>query len=471
MTTQRNGITRRNFLKKSATLTGAAGLMNLLNAGKSVSQSNIAAAAQPYKGTRLRVMSANAPYIEELKKQIPDFTKETGIDVRLDTMSYQLFAQRGDLELSGGSSSYDAMMQNFSNTGRWVDAGWIAPLAPFIENPKLTNKAELDLADFSQLAMRTYTSGKGIYALPFMTNSTLMMYRSDIFEKFGIKRAPATFDELMEVVKTIHTPQVSAFVSRGNPSAAHIAYTWDNYLLGFGGKYYANALEDLTPLLNSPQAIKAADFYATLMTKYGVPGSTNYAIDEVVQAMQQGKAAITIDSLDVLAPVMDKAKSLVAEKVKVAMIPKGPAGQSPIVVFHGLMIPKGSPNKEAAWLFINWATSKDRMMKVAAQSEDGEAARTSVYSSPPIKKRFTWNGVDVTALINQVQAIAAEGNYMAYRRASIAYAVGDRLGVALQEIMTGKRSAKEAMEACNADVVNIVKRGGGQINEAELIKN
>jgi|GEM_PF-1979064 hypothetical protein len=27
MTTQRNGITRRNFLKKSATLTGAAGLI------------------------------------------------------------------------------------------------------------------------------------------------------------------------------------------------------------------------------------------------------------------------------------------------------------------------------------------------------------------------------------------------------------------------------------------------------------
>jgi hypothetical protein len=50
-------------------------------------------------------------------------------------------------------------------------------------------------------------------------------------------------------------------------------------------------------------------------------------------------------------------------------------------------------------------------------------------------------------------------------------AVGHHVGVAIQEIMTGKRSHKEAMDACNADVVDIVKRAGGKISEADLIKS
>ena len=128
------------------------------------------------------------------------------------------------------------------------------------------------------------------------------------------------------------------------------------------------------------------------------------------------------------------------------MIPKGPGGQFPIVVFHGFMIPKGSPNKEAAWLFIQWATSKDRMTKIATQS-DGLAARDSSYASAPIQKRFLWNGVDAGALMNQVQALAAKENYMIFRQVTFFQAVGDRVGVALQEIMTGKRSEHEAMLA------------------------
>ena len=82
-----------------------------------------------------------------------------------------------------------------------------------------------------------------------------------------------------------------------------------------------------------------------------------------------------------------------------------------------------------------------------------------------------WNGGDVGALMNQGQALAAKENEMVFRHVSMFIAVGHRVGVAILEIMTGKRSSKEAMEVCNADLVNIAKRGGGKFNEADLIKN
>jgi ABC-type glycerol-3-phosphate transport system substrate-binding protein len=73
--------------------------------------------------------------------------------------------------------------------------------------------------------------------------------------------------------------------------------------------------------------------------------------------------------------------------------------------------------------------------------------------------------------MNQGQALAAQENDIVFRQVPMFIAVGHRVGVAILEIMTGKRSPKEAMDACNADLVNIAKRGGGKINEADLIKN
>ena len=142
-----------------------------------------------------------------------------------------------------------------------------------------------------------------------------------------------------------------------------------------------------------------------------------------------------------------------------------------MLVSHGLMVPKTSPNKEAAWLSIQWATSKDRMTKVAKSSAGGETARDSVSGSPAIGRRFMWNGGGVGALMNQGQVLAAKKNYMVFCQVPMFIAVGHRVGVAIQEIMTGKRSPKETMDACNADVVDIVKRAGGKINEADPIKN
>jgi len=418
-----------------------------------------AAPAQPdIKGQTIEVLLPSWAQLPD--DMLAAFEKESGVKVNLTIADWDKIRDKVSIAGAAGSKLADVAEFDWSWTGQFSKAGWFIPL-----EDKLPKDLTSDLVNAAP-----FTADGHLYAVPYSNDYRISVYNTDMFNRAGITTPPATFDELMEVAQKIHTPEVAAFVSRGNPASPHLSYVWSNYCLGFGGRFFKNPPENLTPVLNSPQAIKAAEFYATLMTKYGVPGSTNYAIDEAVQAMQQGKAAMTIDSIDVLSPIMVKEKSLVADKVKVAMIPKGPGGQFPMVVFHGFMIPKGSPNKEAAWLFIQWATSKDRMTKIATQS-DGLGARDSVYSSAPIQKRFMWNGVDAGALMNQVQALAAKENYMNFRQVTFFQAVGDRVGVAIQEIMTGKRSAKESMEACNADLVNIVKRAGGKINEADLIKN
>jgi len=69
-------------------------------------------------------------------------------------------------------------------------------------------------------------------------------------------------------------------------------------------------------------------------------------------------------------------------KVGYAVYPRGPKGQAgATVAVWGLAMPKTSKNQKAAWLFMQWATNKDQVMKV--QSEKGVlGSRESVWNDP-----------------------------------------------------------------------------------------
>jgi multiple sugar transport system substrate-binding protein len=69
-------------------------------------------------------------------------------------------------------------------------------------------------------------------------------------------------------------------------------------------------------------------------------------------------------------------------KVGYALFPRGPKGQyGSTVAVWGLGIPKTSKNQKAAWLFMQWATAKEQVLKL--QSERGIlGCRESVWKDP-----------------------------------------------------------------------------------------
>jgi len=80
----------------------------------------------------------------------------------------------------------------------------------------------------------------------------------------------------------------------------------------------------------------------------------------------------------------DKDKSLVHDKLGYAVIPRGPAGSHPPIFTWSLGMYSKSRNKEAAWLFMQWATSKD--MSLRGQMAGVPAARLSAWSSEEFTK-------------------------------------------------------------------------------------
>jgi multiple sugar transport system substrate-binding protein len=170
-------MTRRSFLHGAAA-TAALPLVSGLPTRATAQQ----AEPKPFAGKTLNVFMFDHPYPRALKDLLPQFTERTGIKVEMETPSFIVYNQRADLELSTGSGAFDVMSMTFIFSGKWIGAGWASKLNDFI-----SKDPGLDVADFLPGAMASMKGGNDIMAMPFVAESTLMVYRTDVLKRAGVK--------------------------------------------------------------------------------------------------------------------------------------------------------------------------------------------------------------------------------------------------------------------------------------------
>ena len=139
---------------------------------------------RPFAGKTLNVFTFDHPYPRALKSLLPGFTEATGIKVEMDTPSFMIYNQRADLELSTGSGAFDVMALTFIFSGQ-VDRRGVGDAA---QRPHRARRCG-GFADFLPGAMAPKRRGGDVLALPFVAESTLMVYRKDVLEKAGAQAA------------------------------------------------------------------------------------------------------------------------------------------------------------------------------------------------------------------------------------------------------------------------------------------
>lgn len=444
-----NRIGRRMFLRTVAGLGTLAGPSVLKAAAVEAAAAGVAPPSRRFAGTTIRVSMFDTAFPRGLEKLLPHFTELTGIKVEFELLGFSIFVPRADLELSGATGAVDAMTLVFAQSGRWIGAGWPEDLVPLVK------ASRFDLEDLLPGPLAAMRRGDRIYGIPWLADSQLMLYRTDL-----VPQPPDTFDELLEAVRRVHSPAVAGYLPAGKTG---LNWVFPTFLYGFGGRFFADPPDDLRPALATPEAIRAADFWAGhLIRSFGVPGSANFEDAEAIATMQQGRAAIWIHSLGQLTRTLDRDKSRVVDKVAFALPPRGPTGRFPQVASHGLMIPVASRKKEAAWEFIRWATSRETMRRVALDSQHAAITRASILNDPEFKRKYRLAGTDVPAL-HEAALRAAGTGYMAYRTVPEFPAVTERVVIALSAIAAGQRSARDAMTAAHNEVVQVLEKAGHRV--------
>ena len=396
----------------------------------------------PYKGTTLVVNFPAHPHYDAAMKVLPLFTEETGIKVEVDQLQYMAMRQKQTLELTKPKGDYDLMTYVVFSKADYVPARQIEPLAPFFMNPKLADP-NYDPEDL----VKGYLPGPtgALYGVPFGSETSVFGYRKDIFEKHNLK-VPETYDEMLALTCKIPElePGMAGLTSRG-ASGHQLSHAFLLHLAPLGGRFYD---DQWNPIVNNEAGVQAGEALKKILD-CGPEGGTSFGYAEMKNAFLQGKSAMYLDSTSVAGEMQDPERSKVVGKVGWALHPKGVRRGSQTGGF-GIAIPSNAQNKEAAFLLMQWLTSK-RIDKLIAL-EGGNPCRFSTHLDPDVNAKYPHMKIFAEALKyadpDWRPIIPTWGE------------VNNELGTTLSKAMTGGMTVKEALDSVAKRAKAIQEKAG-----------
>jgi len=408
-----------------------------------------------YAGTTIVMMWPNHFQYQVAKQLVPDFEKETGIKVELDMLEMYRVREVGALELSKPVGDYDGVVYSWWKT-EFVKKDLLQELAPLLANLSLVDP-EYDFEDFVPgylIALgiaggrKSYLDGLGsaMYGVPFGSETSILAYRKDLFEKYGLT-VPDTYDELVDIA-TFFYEEVDGMVGltiRGE-SGHQCGHSYLNFAGPFGAKVFD---ENWEPAFQKEESLEVLR-YMKKFTDTGPPGIPSFTYGAMVNAFTQGKAALYLDSTAIPGISRDPAQSKIVGKVGFAIHPRHKT-RSGETGGWGFGIPKNSQNKEAAWLFIQWLTNKENAKRLCLL---GAAPwRMSTVMDPELQKKFP----DYKVLVEAFKYADPDWRPMVpeWPEVEIEY-----LGVEINHVLTGKKSPEEAMNSIVEPVREIMEKAG-----------
>ena len=328
-----------------------------------------------FQGKTVTFLANNNPVAQALLTSKDDFEKLTGMTLRVDGYQEQQMRQRLVTVMNAHSDEVDVFMTLPSREGeQFAAAGWYADLSA---KAKGDVAKEYDPAGLSQALLKAATINGKLTSMPMNIEGPIFYYRTDIFKKCGIEK-PATIKDVEAAAEKIKAcdSSVTPFVSRGLKPA--IAYTFSNMLHNIGGTYIANGKSALC----SPKGKEALDTYSRLLRDFGPPGVVNYGFQQISALYRGGRAAMSFESSNELRTVMDGGARL--KDTALIPFPAGEAGQVPTAIGWGMAVSLHSKQPDAAWYFVQWATSPAVQKKMALQGI--APPRPSVATDPEYRK-------------------------------------------------------------------------------------
>lgn len=407
-----------------------------------------------FEGTELNLLMSEHPFSNAVKAQLGEFEDLTGIEVNLETLSETDYMVKLLTELQSGAGSYDAFMTSQPMNYQYAAAGWIEDLQPWVEDETRT-APDWDFEDFypaliESLRWDTTEYGGagegGLWALPVNEEGYALFYRKDILEANGIE-VPQTIDELIAAAAKLDGTEfdgreISGFVSRGDKTYPTLN-PFSTFLLAHGGK----DIVDGKAAVNSPEAVAATEQWVELM-QYAPDAASTYTWYEAQQDFIAGNAAFYIDA-DHMAP--DFEKSAIGGKVGYALPPEGPAGRGSSMWVWSLGMNAASDNKDAAWQFLQWASSKETLTAAIANGNMNPTRQSVAQSDEMVAATAEWG--DYNEIWQQILAEYAE---WAYTPSATWPEVGDVWTIEIQAAVLGQKSPQQAMDDAAEQIDQII---------------
>ena len=409
-----------------------------------------------YRGQTIVINYPAHPHYDQAEKLFAEFTKDTGIKVERDKTQYLRMKDKQTLEMGKKQGDFDVIVYVVMWKTEYVKKNFLEPLETFFNNKALADPS-YDMNDLITVyreniglvgGEKMYLPGPNakMYAIPYGAETGVLAYRVDILEKHGLK-VPTTYDELLLACRTVKAkePGMGGLTSRGQ-TGHQVTAAWLLHLTPNGGQVYD---EKFRAAFHRPEGIRAAEILKEIVDT-GPAGIPSYGFGEMQNAFLQGQAAMYLDSISVMGPAKDPARSRIVGKVGYTLHPRGTRYSAQTGGF-GMAIPKNAKNRDAAFLFVQWMTNKENDVKVTLAG--GNATRWSTLENSDVKAKFP--EFDVLRASFKIanpdwRPLIPEWDHVSQQI----------LGIGLSDVITGKKSAKEALTAMVPAAEDVVRKGG-----------
>jgi multiple sugar transport system substrate-binding protein len=416
------------------------------------------------EGQSLTIGLNKHPFTESLLPLIPQFRQLTGINVDYLILPEAEYITKLTADLSQQRGEFSVIMTGPLRNWQFVPADWILPLDDFLKNPKLTDAGWYNLNDFfpALISANRYdgTVGGGVgegplWSIPVLEESYIVAYRKDIFDQYNIK-VPTTIEEMADAARQVKEKAgIPGIVARGTPTGATIATGFISGLKSYSDGQWSELDGKLKADFADPRSVKFTEMWVNMVRESGPPNWANMQWYDAMEAFTAGQAGMIVDADFFAANYEDPKKSKVAGKVGYALIPAGPGGKTYSSLYTwALGISKATKNKEAAWLFVEWATAQRTLLNATLGYRNYNPARASITNDPRVQEVMgAWGGGSYLKTVAKNLETARVAWVPQPERARL----GDIWARSLQEIYFQRLSAADALKKADGEVDQVLK--------------
>lgn len=319
-------------MRRRQLLKGSAKTLALTSLAPTVSMatllSSIATTAQAKTSDRpLRVMLPSLPHFEIIKQTLRNLSVVTKVPIEIDLFPYLDMRSIQLAELQKKQGKYDLIVM----LAAWKTEFAALKLLTNLSQEQKSGRLKIDdVNDFVPAYLtvagkvggdKGYLDGPNaqLFALPLGTDTSILAYRSDIFQKHNWK-PPVSYDDLLALLPQIrkHEPGIIPLCSRG-ARGHQITHAWLLHFNAFGGEVFD---KHWYPSVNNAAGLKAIEVLKAihLSTQGGI---LDNLFADMGNAFISGNAAMYLDSSTVFGIINDPVKSMVQDKVAYSLHPKG----------------------------------------------------------------------------------------------------------------------------------------------------
>ncbi|HUC91887.1 MAG TPA: extracellular solute-binding protein [Paenibacillus sp.] len=420
-----------------------------------------------FEGARISVMLNQHPYSAAIVRKLQDFESLTGIKVNYIITPEDYYIDKLDLALNDRRGTPDVFMTGTYYIWEHAPKRLMQSLDEMLADPAMLIPG-YDAEDFQPKALDSMkwslTPGDPVgtgyqWAVPIGFELNSLAYNKRIFGQYGLE-PPLTLPDLVNRCETLSGSGIDGLSVRISDKWTSLSTSFITAFTNFGAKDFVVENGKLRSAVNSDEAVRATELWVKLVRKCTSSSSWQQnPWNEAGASLGAGKVAMLFDA-DINSYIQNvegysKEAGNIAWSPAPLSNPDDPAASTNLWAW-GLGMNNASNNKKAAWLFMQYFSSKEFIRWAAINANVVHPARKSVMADKEYLKLVGRADGFVRTLNAQL-----ENASVMFTPQPVFFAATNEWARTLKRIVNGEyRTAREGLDELKPKIDRMLDEAG-----------